>query len=369
MQNFKFEYDSENIGRLTMSHKQRTKDADVMSITDSKEKELLEVKIPFDTKSANAMKIIFDKDNIAFFLTNERKEKLCDEVKETYDYEKIIDALTEQVLLKDPEYKKSTTVAGKVLPKITDLSNTKIWIGNDPELSEKIQKRAFELGWIWFPGTITSDIVSIYFSYGGNMGASTQEDKAGFDKNIFTKIFPEQILEDCFIEKTIVNNPDKWEVVGVEFLSGKIIKAKRLEDNKVFVFDEERQVFWEENLQGEVGNNGGIGTDGIDTKPKTYILQKDLPYCKAGVVWTKANDYDHYNFDGGSLWNAIPTENIEKMTEWFKKEEAEELRSINFTKEELSAVKTDIQHILRHVNLSTKDTLIRGAIISKIEKR
>ena len=32
-----------------------------------------------------------------------------------------------------------------MITKKEDLYNTKVWIGNDPELSKKIQERAFEL--------------------------------------------------------------------------------------------------------------------------------------------------------------------------------------------------------------------------------
>lgn len=39
----------------------------------------------------------------------------------------------------------TTTATPTSLP--IDLTNTKIWIGNNPALSEKVQKRAFELGW------------------------------------------------------------------------------------------------------------------------------------------------------------------------------------------------------------------------------
>ena len=33
---------------------------------------------------------------------------------------------------------------------IADLSNTKIWVGDDLELSKQVQLKAFELGWRWY---------------------------------------------------------------------------------------------------------------------------------------------------------------------------------------------------------------------------
>jgi len=43
----------------------------------------------------------------------------------------------------------SAPSANSVVDKKFDLSNTKIWIGDDPKLNEKIQEKAFELGWTW----------------------------------------------------------------------------------------------------------------------------------------------------------------------------------------------------------------------------
>jgi hypothetical protein len=54
--------------------------------------------------------------------------------------------ITEADLFGTTLQNKPTTSA----PIITDLRNKKIWIGDNPELSERIQKRAFELGWDWY---------------------------------------------------------------------------------------------------------------------------------------------------------------------------------------------------------------------------
>ncbi len=37
-------------------------------------------------------------------------------------------------------------------PKITDLSDCKVWFGYNLKLSRMIQQRAFELGWVWADG-------------------------------------------------------------------------------------------------------------------------------------------------------------------------------------------------------------------------
>lgn len=58
--NFHFLYTSENLGDLTISHKSRNENSDVMVVKNEKGKEVLSVTIPFETKTANGFKIIFD---------------------------------------------------------------------------------------------------------------------------------------------------------------------------------------------------------------------------------------------------------------------------------------------------------------------
>lgn len=47
-----------------------------------------------------------------------------------------------------------------------ELNNTKIWIGDNPELSEKVQKRLFEIGFSWpnIGKTVQSNKVALYLS-------------------------------------------------------------------------------------------------------------------------------------------------------------------------------------------------------------
>jgi len=59
---------------------------------------------------------------------------------------------------------------GITLPPTIDLSNTKIWIGNDKELCKKVLDKAFELGWRWMNDIDANDnfwheytIKSLYF--------------------------------------------------------------------------------------------------------------------------------------------------------------------------------------------------------------
>lgn len=47
---------------------------------------------------------------------------------------------------------KENVVSPELTIKALDLSNTKIWIGDNPELSKRVQQKAFDLGWIWADG-------------------------------------------------------------------------------------------------------------------------------------------------------------------------------------------------------------------------
>jgi hypothetical protein len=60
-----------------------------------------------------------------------------------------------------------------------DLSNTKIWIGNNPALSEKIQKRVMELGWDWWSGDGTPkflDYNNLFFDINNKITSSASDE-------------------------------------------------------------------------------------------------------------------------------------------------------------------------------------------------
>ena len=78
-------------------------------------------------------------------------------------------------------------------PKITDLTNTKIWIGDNPELSKAVQEKAFELGWNWKYNTNPLEIrmtdeKSLFFQNDNAIGFSSYEDYFKEEKN-FREIF------------------------------------------------------------------------------------------------------------------------------------------------------------------------------------
>jgi len=84
-------------------------------------------------------------------------------------------------------------------PLLTDLSNTKIWIGDNPEFSKKVQERAFELGWQWASGKVFNLIsAEILYFYGGTKHITySNEDREDFDKDPRKEIFADDLFEQA----------------------------------------------------------------------------------------------------------------------------------------------------------------------------
>jgi hypothetical protein len=67
---------------------------------------------------------------------------------------------------------------------LTDLSNTKIWIGDNPELSKKVQEKAFELGWDWGEKNKTvKELNARSLWFNTNNEILHTDDKSFFDNN------------------------------------------------------------------------------------------------------------------------------------------------------------------------------------------
>lgn len=83
-----------------------------------------------------------------------------------------------------------------------DLSNTKIWIGDNPELSRAIQMRAFQLGWEWGTGGKTPqflDSLSLYF-WDDKSITFSDGDKTRFDNNDKREIFASDLRSEAQVE-------------------------------------------------------------------------------------------------------------------------------------------------------------------------
>lgn len=112
----------------------------------------------------------------------------------------------------DP-YVKSTTTSN------LDLSNTKIWIGNNPGLSEKVQKKAFELGWKWNSGSIkclyTDQCIGLIFNEDKYI-SKIQNNGEYFNMHKNKQIFPSDLGITSNPCAEIVLKP-KIEYLNLEF--------------------------------------------------------------------------------------------------------------------------------------------------------
>lgn len=82
-----------------------------------------------------------------------------------------------------------------IFEKKLDISNTKIWIGDNPELSKRVQEKAFELGWGWNQSknkVSYTDKTSLHFWEDKEICYS-DGNKADFDGGDKKEIFPEDL--------------------------------------------------------------------------------------------------------------------------------------------------------------------------------
>jgi len=95
-----------------------------------------------------------------------------------------------------------------------DLRNTKIWIGDNPELSKKVQEKAFELGYSWTFGEkkIFSFLNAIYFYPDKSLSLTVSEKSGWFTSHDFKEIFP----SDLGIYEKIPELPNTIDVVDLK---------------------------------------------------------------------------------------------------------------------------------------------------------
>lgn len=92
---------------------------------------------------------------------------------------------------------KTTSVKPETKP--FDLSDTKIWIGDNQELSRAVQKKAFELGWDWIGGNKTPQFLdgkSLYFWKDKEI-AYSDGSKTSFDNDSKREIFASDLMSEA----------------------------------------------------------------------------------------------------------------------------------------------------------------------------
>ena len=92
---------------------------------------------------------------------------------------------------------KENLASGESIKSTFDLSNTKIWIGFNKELSKRVQQKAFELGWTWDNGKTeiyTLGINCLYFKQGVGIGWGMS--RPFFDSHEYREIFESDLFPE-----------------------------------------------------------------------------------------------------------------------------------------------------------------------------
>ena len=101
-----------------------------------------------------------------------------------------------------------------------DLTNTKIWIGDNPELSRAVQMKAFQLGWTWSAGKTPKYLEgkSLYFWKDKEI-AYSDGSKTSFDNDSKREIFVSDLLSEATTTDT--------EKIDVFSLTGLTLEGKK----------------------------------------------------------------------------------------------------------------------------------------------
>jgi hypothetical protein len=189
---------------------------------------------------------------------------------------------------KERAKRKPKTTASKTSKQI-DLTNTKIWIGDNPELAKKVQDRAIELGWNWIGGEKVTEFKykdCLYFSkdkiilYG-------DKGRDFFDSEPETEIFE----SDLFPTETPTKETEKIEVFKLKGLSTaySVYGATELfEDYKKLKFQyPDRELFPYRIYDIQEGEHDGIYFGkGIETISDLTVAIVNSPIY-ANYDWTE----------------------------------------------------------------------------------
>jgi hypothetical protein len=101
-----------------------------------------------------------------------------------------------------------------------DLTNTKIWIGDNPELSRAVQEKAFQLGWRWSSGKTPKYLEgkSLFF-YDDKSMAYSDNNKPNFDNDSKREIFASDLMSEA--------TTTDIEVIDVFSLTGLTLEGKK----------------------------------------------------------------------------------------------------------------------------------------------
>lgn len=177
---------------------------------------LLKKKIISLRKEKNAKKriVYYYKATPSFVIFPKDYEEILEFYQETLKQQnqKFADNIENRFIKKELE----NLASGKSKKSTFDLSNTKIWIGDNPELSKRVQQKAFDLGWTWVDGK--KDIMYIkssclFFEKNFKINFASSKESFKFYKKyreIFeSDLFPETKKEDLKFSQQQLDNTIK----------------------------------------------------------------------------------------------------------------------------------------------------------------
>lgn len=189
--------------------------------------------------------------------------------------------------------KKSTPISQPVTAsgasKPIDLKMTKIWIGDNPKLSEEVQKKAFELGYKWYGGDTNivkyTDASALFFN----------------NQNGISFVF----------EKDFFDSEKEYKEILASDLLGNGSTGSQSQASSGKFTQDEVQLF--EDIKDYVDRNGLKVTDaGLNKSPDSGVVEfidKGKNVLRQFITW---RDYFSYEVDK----NPISKEIVEKYLDW-----------------------------------------------------
>lgn len=152
---------------------------------------------------------------------------------------------------------KATSVKPETKP--FDLSNTKIWIGDNQELSRAVQKKAFELGWDWIGGNKTPQFLdgkSLYFWRDKEI-AYSDGSKTSFDNDSKREIFASDLMseaptkvstQEMIIQPSQSADPKLTFELERKFLTSRINELSLELNVKKIILTKEEAIFYQREI-------------------------------------------------------------------------------------------------------------------------
>jgi hypothetical protein len=226
---------------------------------------------------------------------------------------------------------------------LTDLTDTKIWIGDNPELSKKVQERAFELGWEWAGGKIPQYLNGddLYFYSGKLMGCCGGREH--FESHLSTEIFADDLFDKASISTaqihTLTNNSGSVQEIEnlkevVSVLEG--IASQASQKYNTAIYDDSLEILKEAKEDYELTLSftpeSSFMYERIELMKKTTEIQKEITRItelkNGGAFYILSKVIER--LDRGENWkelgigeimtNEVPEQEIESViyTEKFK---------------------------------------------------